>query len=142
VKVGALLAHLGDLERSYAETLRHSAERYQAEHDVFHQCLTFAAAADKAATRLEEIRQRYDGTSDWHVPLARDGNTLLEDLRSLYLMADAVAVTWTMALQAAKALRDSDLNDVASTCHTDAETQAKWLLTRIKTGAPQALVVA
>jgi hypothetical protein len=142
VKVGAILAHLGDLERSYAETLRHSAERHQAEHDVFHQCLTFAAAADKAATRLEEIRQRYDGTSDWHVPLARDGNTLLEDLRSLYLMADAVAVTWTMALQAAKALRDSELNDVASTCHTDAETQAKWLLTRIKTGAAQALVVA
>ena len=95
MKVGSLLAHLQDLERCYAETLRHTAERYKADHDVFHQCLTFAAAADKATTRLEAIRQRYNGASDWHVPLAGDGNTLLEDLRSLYLMANAVAVTWT-----------------------------------------------
>ena len=56
-------------------------------------------------------------------------------------MANAVAITWAMALQAAKALRDSELLDVASSCHTEAETQANWFLTRIKTGAPQALVV-
>jgi hypothetical protein len=139
--IGPLLAHLEDLEGSYAKTLRHQAHRYEDEHDVYHQCLTFAAAADQAGTLIERLRQRYGGTSDWQTALPGDGKTLLEDLRSLYLMANAVAVTWAMALQAAKALRDSELKDVASSCHTEAETQANWFLTRIKTGAPQALTV-
>ena len=39
-------------------------------------------------TDARAARQRYDGTSDWQT-LARDGKTLLEDLRSLYLIADA-----------------------------------------------------
>ncbi len=66
---------------------------------------------------------------------------LLEELRALYLLAHEVAVTWAMALQAAQAARDAELKEVAGDCHTEAETQAKWFLTRIKTGAPQALVV-
>ena len=66
---------------------------------------------------------------------------LLEELRALYLVALEVAVTWSMALQAAKAARDAELKEVADLCHTEAETQAKWFLTRIKVGAPQALVV-
>ena len=34
---------------------------------------------------------------------------LLEELRSLYLLAHEVAVTWVMAQQAAKAARDAEL---------------------------------
>jgi hypothetical protein len=65
----------------------------------------------------------------------------LEELRALYLLAHEVAVTWAMALQAAKAARDAELKEVAGDCHIEAETQAKSFLTRIKVGAPQALVV-
>ena len=139
--VGPLLAHLEELQAAYAETLRQRGNRHLEDHDVYHQCLTFAAAADHAAALIGPLRDRYDGASDWSTPLPGDGTTLLEDLRSLYLMAYAVAVTWTIALQAAMALRDADLKDVAGTCHADAEMQANWFLTRIKTGAPQALVV-
>ena len=139
--VGPLLAHLEELELAYAETLRQLADRHSDDHDVYHQCLTFAAAADRAATLITPLRDRYDGTSDWPTDVPGGGATLLEDLRSLYLLAHTVAVTWTMALQAAKALRDTQLKEVAGTCHTDAATQANWFLTRIKTGAPQALVV-
>ena len=139
--VGPLLAHLEELETAYSETLRQQASRHSEDHDVYHQCLTFAAAADDAAALIAPLRDRYDGPSDWTIPLPGEGTTLLEDLRSLYLLAYAVAVTWTMALQAAKALRDVELKDVAGTCHTEAEMQGTWFLTRIKTGAPQALVV-
>ena len=140
--IGPLLAHLEDLEgslRRNAATAGDTASRTSTTSTT--NALRFAAAADQAGTLIEPLRQRYGGTSDWQTALPGDGKTLLEDLRSLYLMANAVAVTWTMALQAAKALRDSELKDVAGSCHTEAETQANWFLTRIKTGAPQALAV-
>ena len=46
-----------------------------------------------------------------------------------------------MAVQAAKAGRDPDLLALATACQSETEAQAKWFTTRIKTGAPQALVV-
>ena len=56
-------------------------------------------------------------------------------------MAHESAATWVMAAQAAKAARDSELQDARQrAATTEAEAQAKWFLTRIKTGAPQALV--
>ena len=102
MKVGPLLAHLEELEASYAETLRSSAQRFPDEHDVFHQCLTFAAAADRSATRLGPLRQRYDGKAEWQTLVPGPGKVLLEELRALYLLALEVAVTWSMALQAGK----------------------------------------
>jgi hypothetical protein len=139
--VGPLLAHLEELEAAYADKLREQANRHSDDHDVYHQCLTFSAAADHAAALLGSFCDRYGGASDWSIPSPGGGTSLLEDLRSLYLMACAVAVTWTMVLQAAKALRDTELKEIAVSCHTEAEMQAAWFLTRIKTGAPQALVV-
>jgi hypothetical protein len=50
-------------------------------------------------------------------------------------------VTWVMAVQAAKAARDQELLSRATDCQTEADAQARWFTTRIKTGAPQALVV-
>jgi hypothetical protein len=66
---------------------------------------------------------------------------LLEELRALYLRMHELAITWTMAAQAAKALRDHDLLALATASQSEPEAQAKWFTTRIKTGAPQALVV-
>lgn len=141
MKIGPLLAHLQELEEAYAEALRDTAARFTAESDVFHQCLTFAVAADQATGKLWPFRQRYRGSAEWECPLAAPGTVLLEELRTLYLMAQTVAVTWVMAQQAAKAARDAEFQEVAGERHTEAETEAKWFLTRIKVGAPQALVV-
>ena len=37
--------------------------------------------------------------------------------------------------------RDEELKLLAAECHSEIDLQSKWFLTRIKTGAPQALVV-
>jgi hypothetical protein len=142
MKIGPLLAHLDELEAGYADALRASASRFEEEHDLFHQCLTFATVADRAVERLRPLRERYAGKAEWDVTSAPHGTVLLEELRGLYLLAHEVAVTWTMAEQAAKAARDAELKLIAGELHTEADTQAKWFLTRIKVGAPQALVVA
>jgi hypothetical protein len=57
-------------------------------------------------------------------------------------MASECDITWTMIGQAAQALRDTDLVEVVQDCQQQTATQLKWLRTRMKQAAPQALVVA
>ena len=140
MKIGGLLAHLDELETAYAGRLRESAGRYPDDHDVHHQCRTFADEADRAARRLVPLRHRYDGTTEWTADVPGHGGTLLEELRSLYLLADEVAVTWVMASQAARAARDAGLKEIAADRHTDVLLEARWFLTRIQASAAQALV--
>jgi hypothetical protein len=142
MKIGQLLAHLEDLEAMLAAELRAAAERHRDEHDVYHQCHTFAVTADKRVQALRPLEQRYEGKAVWSTTLGDSSSDLLEDLRLLYLRTQETAVTWVMAEQAAKAARDKELLSVATDCQTETDAQAKWFTTRIKTGAPQALVVA
>jgi hypothetical protein len=50
-------------------------------------------------------------------------------------------VTWTIVAQSAKALRDAELLPLASDLQEQAHWEAEWFTTRIKSGAPQAVVV-
>ena len=51
MKVGQLLAHMEELEAALAADLRAAAERHRDDHDVYHQCHTFAVTADKRVRR-------------------------------------------------------------------------------------------
>jgi hypothetical protein len=141
MKLGDLISHMRRLETELAAQLRAAAERHPEEHDIYHQCLTFAVAADKRALKLEPSATRYGGQTRWTTVVVDGSDDLLAELRTLHLRTDQVAITWTMAEQAAKALRDTDLLEVATECQLETEMQAKWFTTRIKTSAPQALVV-
>lgn len=141
MKIGPLLAHLNELETGLAAELRGAAERHRDEHDVYHQCHTFAVTADKRVQRLEPLAERYGARAEWKSALGGGSDQLLEDLRTLYVRAQESALTWVMASQAAKAARDQELLMLAAECQSETEVQAKWFMTRIKTGAPQALVV-
>ena len=141
MKVGPLLAHLQELESGLAQRLREAAERHRDDHDVYHQCQTFATTANKRLQKLEPLAQRYGGSAPWRSAVGDGDGELLPELRTLFVAAQECASTWTMAVQAAKAARDQDLLTVATDAMSETEIQAKWFLTRIKTGAPQALVV-
>jgi len=146
VKLHSLLAHLVELETAYASQLRQASRHSRAEHDVHHQCSAFAETASARARTLEELASHRPpgagAASSWHVDEVAEGAELLERLRGLYLIAQEVAVTWTMVAQGAKALRDSELETLATDCFAAVDAEAKWFLTRIKTGAPQALTAA
>lgn len=162
MKLGALLARLHELESDLADSYRALGERHAADHDVYHQCASFAKQAEEHAWRLAPLAERYgEQVDDDHGPgfwggvlesmrhtsstlLGRTspaGLLLLRDLRELFLAAEEVSITWVMAGQAAQAARDEALLDVVRACHTETELQVKWLTTRIKVAAPQALVV-
>jgi hypothetical protein len=145
MKVGHLLDHLRELEAGLARELRAAAERHRDDHDVYHQCHTFAVTAEKRVEKHEPVKQRCGGTAQWRSAIGAGSDELLPDLRALYLREQECSLTWVMAMQAAKAARDQDLLTLATECQSETGVQAKqakWFMTRIKTEAPQALVVA
>jgi hypothetical protein len=161
MKIGSLLARLHELETDLADELRALGERHAADHDVFHQCHTFALQCERHAAALQPVAARYgeevddEGPGFWsgilesarraastsvgRVP--ESGLLLLRDLRTLFLQAEECSITWVMAGQAAQAARDQELLEVVRTCHLETEIQVKWFVTRIKVASPQALVV-
>jgi hypothetical protein len=161
VKLGPLLASLHGLEVELADDYRAIGERHAADHDVYQQCHTFALQCERHARALEPHAARYGADVDddlgpgvWSGLLERvrhetsallgrepqSGLLLLRDLRALFLAAEETSITWVMAGQAALAARDAELLETVSECHTETELQVKWLTTRIKVGAPQALM--
>jgi hypothetical protein len=161
VKVGPLLARLHELETELAEDYRALGERHAADHDVYHQCHSFAQQAEQHAEALQPVAERYGeqvdddaGPDVWSGLLEsarragsellgrrpETGLLLLRDLRTLFLAAEEVSITWVMAGQAAQAARDPELLEVVTSCHTEVELQVKWLTTRIKVASPQVLV--
>jgi hypothetical protein len=145
VKIGSLLGELSALESGLAATYRKSGARHADDHDVYHQCVSFAKKAETHVTKLASSIERYGAQSEAGSQVQpRDGDELglLAVLRTLFLAAEEVSITWVMAGQAAQAARDADLLAVVHECHAEVELQVKWLSTRIKVAAPQALVTA
>ena len=70
------------------------------------------------------------------------GLGLLRDLQDLYLMATECDIAWTVVGQAAQGVRDGELLDVVTGCEQETAMQLKWIRSRMKEAAPQALVVA
>jgi len=150
------LAHyLGLLHRAQvnlAEAFREVADAHGDEVDVCHLCAKLAAECEGHAEQLAPFAARYgeDAPSEpdrlLHSELFRGtrsgGVGLLRDLHDLYLMATECDLAWTLVGQAAQGARDRELLDVVARCEGETAIQIKWLRTRMKQAAPQALVVA
>jgi hypothetical protein len=80
--------------------------------------------------------------SDLFAGTRTGGLGLLRDLHDLYLMASEVDISWTLVGQAAQGVRDKALFETVTSCDGETATQLRWLRTRMKQAAPQALLVA
>jgi hypothetical protein len=149
------LAHyLGLLHRAQttlADAFRQVGDAHGDEPDVAVQCAQQAERCDRHAGLLQPFAERYaeDAPAEperLHPELFRGTRTgglgLLRDLQDLYLMASECDIAWTMIGQAAQAARDTDLVETVKACEGETATQLKWIKTRMKQAAPQALVVA
>ena len=149
------LAHyLGLLHRAQvdlAAAFREIGDGHQEEPDVHHECNVMASQCDRHAEQLKPFVDRYgedaaDEPDRLHSDLfhgTRSGGLgLLRDLHDLYLMATECDISWTMVGQAAQGARDRELLGVVNDCEHETALQLKWLRTRMKQAAPQALVVA
>ena len=149
------LAHyLGLLHRAQinlAEAFRQVAEAHGEEPDVARLCEQQASRCDRHAEQLAPFARRYaeDAPREpdrLHSELFRGTRTggigLLRDLQDLYLMAAECDICWTVVGQAARGARDPALLEVVERSEGETAMQLKWLRTRMKQAAPQALVVA
>ena len=146
------LGMLHKAETTLAESFRQVAAGHGTEPDVHFLCHTLAQQCDEHSRLLLPLVQRYGEDLSDNEPerlhaeglsSTREGPVgLLRDLQDLYLLASLVDVTWTMVEQAGSALRDRDLLAVVSQCDGETSVQLRWLQTRMKQAAPQALVAA
>ena len=149
------LAHyLGLLHNAQIElaaAFREVAGAHGDEVDVANMCERLAAECDRHGEQLEPFARRYgedapDEPERLHSELFKGprsgGLGLLRDLHDLYLMATECDIAWTLVGQAAQGARDRELLAVVQGCEGETAIQLKWLQTRMKEAAPQALVVA
>ncbi len=145
------LGYLHRAELNLAEGFGKVGEAYAEEADVYHTCNTLAKQCETHAQRLEPFVERYgeekpeEPENLYHELFdeTRSGGLgLLRDLQDLYLMANACAISWTVIGQAAQGARDRELLETVNACEGQTATQIKWLRTRMKQAAPQALLVA
>jgi hypothetical protein len=151
VQVTHYIGLLHKAQVDLAAAFREVAEGHADEADVFHLCQRLARQCDGHAEQLAPFVDRYgedapDEPDRLHSEIFRGtregGLGLLRDLQDLYLMAAECDITWTMVGQAARGLRDKDLVQVVLGCEEETAMQLKWLRTRMKQAAPQALVVS
>jgi hypothetical protein len=153
--VSVQLAHyLGLLHRAEAELARAFREVGSAhgeEVDVATMCARLAAECDRHAQALAPFAHRYgedapDEPERLHSELFKGprsgGLALLRDLHDLYLMATECDAAWAVVGQAAQGARDRELLAVVQGCEGETAIQLKWLKTRMREAAPQALLVA
>src|SRR5215218_872338 len=149
-----LANYLGMMHRSeldLANGFRVVADGHAEEPDVYHLCQTLAKQCEAHAEQLKPFVDRYGEEKpeeperlyhDLFDETRSGGLGLLRDLHDLYLMAHACDISWTMIGQAAQGARDRELLETVNSCEGQTATQIKWLETRMKQAAPQALLVA
>ena len=157
MKLDRAISEVGEAEATLRSKLLSLTDRHVSESDVFYTGHTLARACADQLVALQPVASRYSAS----LPAPESGDTsramkavehtvssilgrhesaglrLVDDLRSAYLAAQAAELDWTVLLQAAKAARDRDLIDVASTGQEHAERCGKWLRSRIKQSSAQ-----
>jgi len=145
------LGLLHHAETQLAAAFRDVAEDHDDEVDVAHLCRQLAQECERHAEQLQPFAARYGETADDEPDRlrselfagTREGPLgLLRDLHDLYLMATECDIAWTLIAQAAQGARDGDLLATVRACEGETAVQLRWLKTRMKQAAPQALVVA
>jgi hypothetical protein len=152
VNLKIYLGMLHKAEQTLSASFRQVAEGHSKEPDVHFLCHTLADQCDEHSRLLLPVIQRYGQDRSDNEPerLHADGLSttrqgpvgLLRDLQDLYILTSLVDVTWTMVQQAGSALRDRELLTIVSGCEGETAIQLRWLQTRMKQAAPQALIAA
>jgi hypothetical protein len=143
------LVHKG--HQDFAKALRKTAVQHGDEPDVSVMCGILASWSDKLVNDLLPFVEKYGEEKDDEPDRlfsilfeeSRTGSlALLRDLHDLWLMSNEAELCCLVLKQAALGLRDEELLQMCNTMELQSKRQTSWLLTRIKSAAPQTLVAA
>lgn len=149
------IAHYIDMvhksEQDMATALRKVAKEHGTEPDVLAICQLMASWSDEMVQDLHPFIKKYGEKRDTEpdrlmttlFKKPRKGPLgLLRDLQDLYLMASEAEVSCVILRQAASGLHDKELIEVCNKIEKQSKRQSSWFLTRMKSAAPQTLIVA
>lgn len=149
--VGNYLGLVHNSEQQLADAFMTIANHHADEPDIYQNCQLLSSWSRQHVQALKPLIDRYsEEKSEEPEKLSktlfeepRTGSlALLRDLHDLWLLANEVYLCWIVLSQAAKALRDKELEAACEQFDGQTKQQISWLLTRIKQAAPQTLVVA
>ncbi len=127
------------------------AKAHSDEVDIEQTCILLSSWSKKLADELEPVSKRYKKENDKEpdrltrtlLKKARKGSmALLRDLHDLYLIVSEVLLCCTILKQGGTALVDEELVAVCEEIERQSTRQSSWLMTRLKSAAPQTLIVA
>ena len=138
-------------EKDLVDAFKLVSKAHSAEVDIEQTCTLLATWSEQLADELEPVAKRYKKESDKEpdrltktlLKKTRKGSmALLRDLHDLYLIVNEVLICCTILNQAGTALEDEKLVSVCEEIERQTTRQAAWLITRMKSAAPQTLIVA
>src|SRR4051794_18904404 len=155
-KLPLVLRELHRSETSLARQLLAVADRHKADQEIFHVARDIARWPRIHVRRLSEVGRdhgvRLDPDPRWQLPAASElsqlistalsrrsepGLLLLADLRRLHRKAAGVSLDWELLAQAAQAMRQQPLLDLAQDCHPQTLRQMRWANAHLKISSPQ-----
>jgi hypothetical protein len=157
-KLRLVLRELHRSETSLARDLLAVADRHRADHEIFHVARDVAGWSQEHVRRLAEAGRdhgvRLNPQPRWELPgvgglarkaggaLARrpaSGLLLLADLRRLHRKAAGVSLDWELLAQAAQAMKQQPLVELAADCHPQTLRQMRWANAHLKVTSPQVI---
>lgn len=149
--IGKYIALVHRTEEDLVGAFKLVAEAHGDEVDVYQTCMLLSSWSEALAAELEPFASRYgeegddepDRLTQTLLKKTRKGSmALLRDLHDLYLIVSEVEVCCTILKQGATGLRDEALMSACELVTLQTKRQRSWLTTRMKSAAPQTLIVA
>jgi ferredoxin-nitrate reductase len=137
-------------EQALAEALEAVAKAHREEPDIFNECHMLARWSREELASLRKVITRYGEAKEAEPnrlrkaispQLRKTGLGLVRDLHDCWLLAQESHMSLVILDQAAKALRDGEMQALVERVDFQNGRQLEWLKTRIKQAAPQALTV-
>jgi hypothetical protein len=147
--IGTYIQLLHQSEKDLAGAFYYVAETHKAEPDIFATCKMLAGWSEQLNNELRPIAEKYGEEANSEADRLlhaffdqqrKGGLALLQDLQDLYLMANEAIISAVILGQAAYGLRDEALISLCKDIEQRSKRQTAWLLTRIKSSAPQTLI--
>ncbi|GAA4092507.1 hypothetical protein [Mucilaginibacter panaciglaebae] len=149
--IGAYIRLVHESEKDLAKAFHYVGDTHKAEPDIFSNCQMLAGWSAKLSDQIQPMTVKYheednpeaDRLLHAFFDQKRKGAlALLQDLQDLWLMANEANISAIILGQAALGLRDEALISLCAEIERQSKRQAAWLLTRIKSSAPQTLIAA
>ena len=149
--IGNYLELLLKSEKDLVKAFKMVAKEHGDEPDVYETCQLLASWSENRIENLEPLVKKYgeernnepDKLTKTLFDKPRKGSlALLRDLHDLWLLANEASLCSIILRQAAQGLRDEELTEVCDNIQNLSKRQLSWLLTRMKSAAPQTLIVA